>query len=258
MNSDKLTAAFDRLMRGIAHDSAKRIYSGYHELYRFGPAAIPELERRIFEADWKTPTRPEATRMQSALVSLLHDIDEARSRDVIDRLLEGDCHPAMRGILNSIRRYDENNFRVYDIHELRVLVAREIDESEDVPIHMECWLDNVPPEDLKGIERLYVIRRPPKMDFAGWYMPVLSTITVIWKDPLLHEKLFAWINRVAMERTLYHEIGHHFHGHTFGQQPEQEKEANRYADARLRITHPYLIGIVKVLQRILPRQPTRY
>ena len=257
MNTDKLKAAFDRLMRGLAHNSGKRIYSGYHELYRLGSAAVPELERRIFEADWKTLTRPDATRMQTALVSLLHDIDEARSREVIDRLLDEGCHPAARGILNSIRRYDEGNFRIHDIRGLRVLIATEIDESESVPSHLDRWLANVPPEDLSGIERLYITIKPPVQEFAGHYMPVLSTITVYWRGSLLGRKSLAWLARVFVERTLYHEIGHHFHRHTFGQQPEQEKEADRYAFARLRVTHPYLTGAAWALQRMVGRKKGR-
>lgn len=251
-DADTINAAFDTLMRGLAHGSGEQIYSGYRELYEFGHAVVPTLEQRIRQADWKAVTRPEATRMQTALVKLLHDIDEARSREIIDRLLEDGCHPSLRGVLNSIRRYDARNFRVHEVRGLRVLVAGEIEESEDVPSHMDRWLANVPPEDLAGVERLYVIKRPPKADYAGQYMPVLSTITVIWKDPLLAGRTMAWLNRVGVEHTLYHEIGHHFHRHTFGQQPEQEKEANRYAAARMRANHPWLTGVTGAIRRILP------
>ena len=210
-DGDTVKAAFDTLMRGLAHGSGEQTYSGYRALYEFGHPVVPELERRILQADWTTVSRPQATRMQTALVTLLHDIDEGRSRSIIDRLLEADCHPSLRGVLNSIRRYDARNFRIHEVRGLRVLVAREIDEADDVPSHMDRWLANVPPEDLSGIVRLYVIKRPPKADYAGKYMPVLSTITVIWAEPLLGGKTMARLARFGVEHTLYHEIGHHVH-----------------------------------------------
>ncbi len=251
-DADTVKAAFDTLMRGLAHGSGEQTYSGYRALYEFGHAVVPALEQRILQADWKTVTRPDATRMQTALISLLHDIDEVWSRSIIDRLLEAGCHPSLRGVLNSIRRYDGRNFKVHQVRGLRVLVAREIDEPDDVRSHMDRWLANVPPEDLSGIERLYVIKRPPKADYAGQYMPILSTITVIWKDPLLGGKTMEWLTRIGIEHTLYHEIGHHVHRHTFGQQPEQEKEANRYAAARMREIHPWLARVTAAIRRILP------
>jgi hypothetical protein len=247
VDSEQIEAAFGKLMRGLAHMSGALSYSGYRELYECGPTVVPALERRIFQADWETITRPEATRMQTALVSLLHDIDETRSRNVIDSLLAQDCHPALRGALESIRRYDGRNFRNHEIRDVRVLVAKEIDESEDVPFHMARWLANVPLRDLAGIVRLYVVPRSPVQDAAGHYMPVLSTITVYWINSFLGSKSLASLARISMEHTLYHEIGHHVHRHTFGQQPEQEKEANRYATARLRVTHPFFAAAVRAI-----------
>ena len=250
MDSERIEATFGKLMRGLAHMSGELIYSGYRELYELGPAAVPALERRIFQANWKTVTRPEATRMQTALVSLLHDIDEARSRDVIGRLLEQDCHPALRGALQNISRYDGSNFRTREIRGVPVLVAREIDVSEDVPFHMERWLANVPTGDLGGIVRIYVVPRRLMQDAAGYYMPFLSTITVYWKDSRLGSKSLAWLARVSVEHTLYHEIGHHIHRHTFGQDPEQEKEADRYANARLSVSHPFLTAAARAIARV--------
>ncbi|MBE9557677.1 MAG: hypothetical protein IMF08_12535 [Proteobacteria bacterium] len=195
--------------------------------------------------------------MQTALVSLLHDIDEARSRSVIDRLLAQDCHPALRGVLQSIRRYDDRNFRTHEIRGVRVLVAREIDESEGVPFHMERWLANVPRGDLAGIVRLYVVLRPPVQDVAGYYMPVLSTITVYWKVSLVGSKALARLARISVEKTLYHEIGHHVHRHTFGRQPEQEKEADRYAYARLRVSRPFLTAAVRAIRLVVRPKANR-
>ena len=251
MNKDASEAAFDKLMRGLGHRSPKRIYSGYRELYQLGAAVIPDLERRIFEMDWKTLSRPELTRIQGALVSLLHDIDETRSREVIDQLIRDGCHPVTQSILRSILRFDQGNFRQYEIRGLRILESKDIEQEEHVPHYLDRWLANVPQEDLAGIDRLYVITPPPKADYAGKYMPILATVTMIWGNPFLGWKPPAWFTRFDMEHTLYHEIGHHVCEHTFGQDPEQERQANRYAAARLRITHPYFAWSAKLIRRVL-------
>jgi hypothetical protein len=251
VDSERIEAAFGKLMRGLVDNSGEPTYAGYRELYELGLAVVPALERRISQADWTAVTLPLATRMQSALVSLLHDIDEARSRDVIARLLEQECHPALRSVLQIIRRYDSRNFRTHEICGVPVLVAKDLAESRDVPFHMERWLANVPPGDLHDIVRLYVVPRPPVDDKAGYYMPVLSTITVYWNDSLLGSKLLAWLARLSVERTLYHEIGHHVHGHTFGQQSEQEKEANRYARERFKVSHPLLTKAARAIALVI-------
>ncbi len=253
-DTDAVKAAFDKLMRGLAHGFGEQTYSGYRTLYEFGHAVVPALEQRILEADWTAVTRPEATRMQTALVTLLHDIDEARSRDVIDRLLTDGCHPALRGALNSIRRYDGRNFKVHELRGLRVFIDNGIDHSEAVRFHLDRWLSNVPATDLWGITRLYILPVPPVPDHAGLYMPILSTITVYWRASLLWGLPPGWLERLLMERTLYHEIGHHVHRHEFGQQPEQEREADRYAYERLRLSRPFLVFIAQVIRRVLPRR----
>lgn len=254
---ERIQAAFDKLMRGLAHMSGELTYAAYRELYERGPSVIPLLEQRILQADWQSVTRPEATRMQTALVSLLHDIDEARSRTVIGWLLARDCHPSLRGALQSILRYDGRNFRTHSIRGVRVFVANEIDASEDVPRHIDRWLANVPQEDLAGISRLYVVRRPDVADIAGYYMPVLSTITVYWSKALFGNDWLTGFLRLFTEHTLYHEIGHHVHRHTFGQQPEQEKEADRYAARRLRAHHPFLAAVARPLSRFVDCKPYR-
>ncbi len=259
-DAEAIKAAFDKMMRGLAHGSGDQTYAGYRALYEVGHAVVPELEQRIMQADWNTVSRTDTTRMQTALVTLLHDIDEARSRDVIDRLLHAGCHPSLRGVLNSIRRYDSSGFWVHDIRGLRVLVSREIDESEDVFAHLDLWLASVPIEDLAGIMRLHVVRSPPEADYAGQYMPILSTITVIWEEPVFGGRILERLVRFGVEKTLYHEIGHHVHRHSFGRQPEQEKEADRYAAARMRANYPWLAGVAGVIRRLLPagfcrRQP---
>lgn len=250
-NTDPSEAAIQKLLRGLAHSAADLIYAGHREIYRLGEAAIPALERHIFQADWTNLGRPELTRMMTGLISVLHDIDEARSRPAIARIIDNGCHPAIQAILRSIERFDKSKFRIHEIHEVRIFESKDIEIAERIPRHLEQWLGNVPPADLTGIERLYVIRKPAKADYAGQYTPVLSTITLIWEYPPLRWKWVDWLSRAGMEHTLYHEIGHHTLGHTFGQDPQQEKEADRYASKRLRITHPCLVWVARLVKPLV-------
>ena len=149
-DAEGVKAAFDTIMRGLSRGPGEQIYSGCRALWEFGHTMVPALEQRLQQADGATVSRPDATRMQTSLATLPHDIDEARSRKVIDWLLGENGHPALRGVLNSIRRYDGRNFTVHEILGRRVFVAKEIDKFEEVASHMGRWLADAPPEDLIG------------------------------------------------------------------------------------------------------------
>jgi hypothetical protein len=84
-------------------------------------------------------------------------------------------------------------------------------------------------EDLKEIERIYILRSE---DLSVWgsYTPILYKIKVVWDNPSSRWSPMSWVNNFIIESTLYHEIGHHVHRHTFGQDPDQEREADKYSD----------------------------
>jgi hypothetical protein len=88
-------------------------------------------------------------------------------------------------------------------------------------------------------------------DKAGSYMPILFTIDLVWCNPFSRHDPFSWILLQKIERTLYHEIGHHVHRHSIGQIPEQEQEADAYARRLMKIGHPVLGKISYGIQKIL-------
>lgn len=254
--SAQIEAAFGKFLRGLAHMSGPHINAGYRELYELGTVVVPALEERIYQADWKTLSRPEATHVQTTLVRLLHDIDEARSRQVIAALLAQDCDPVLRRILQSIRRYDSENFDTHEICNVSVYLSKAICDREGIPAQLARWLANVPAQDLAGITRLYIVPDTRHHDEAGYYMPAFSTITLYWNASGLESRLQEWLACLWIEKTLYHEIGHHALGHSSGQQPEQEKEADRYAHARLRTSRPVLAALARIATRLLPSRLT--
>jgi hypothetical protein len=53
----------------------------------------------------------------------------------------------------------------------------------------------------------------------------------------------SWMKNIRTEIVLYHEIGHHVHRHTFGEDPDQEREADKYAGRIFANIHPLLFRI---------------
>ncbi len=56
---------------------------------------------------------------------------------------------------------------------------------------------------------------------------------------------------LVIESVLYHEIGHHVHRHTFGQDPDQEKEANDYSDKIMFNSSHVLYRIMRAVKKVL-------
>lgn len=251
MSKGPIEAGFDKLLRGLAYHSAEAIYTGHKELYRIGGDTIPEIERRIFQSNWKSNKKPEEVRLLTGLMNLLHDIDDARSREVAQRLIRNGCNPAIRSILRSILRFDLGDYRSHDIHGLRVFESKDIDENEQVADHLDTWLGNVPSEDAADVERLYVITAHPHTDYYGQYMPVLATIDLIWQQRDFGGAFFTRMELFSRELTLYHEFGHHACGHTFGQDPKQEKEADRYAAKLFKRAHPKTASVMAPIARLI-------
>ena len=58
----------------------------------------------------------------------------------------------------------------------------------------------------------------------------------------------AWLNNFIIENTLYHEVGHHVHRHTFGQDAEQEKQADEYSDRLMANSGHLIFRIARLLR----------
>ena len=108
----------------------------------------------------------------------------------------------------------------------------------------------MPTPDLDDIHRLYLVpRRDAIAD--GTYTPILFTIMVVWNSRLNSDNLFARPVLMSIRHTLYHEIGHHVHRHTFGQDPDQEREANQYAANLLGKQYPVLALVFRGFAKLV-------
>jgi hypothetical protein len=73
----------------------------------------------------------------------------------------------------------------------------------------------------------------------------------VWDNPYSKLNPLSWLNSFIIESTLYHEIGHHVHRHTFGQDPDQEKEANDYSDKIMLNSSHMFSRIMRAIKRVL-------
>lgn len=251
MSEEEIAAALHQLMRGLGHGGVQDTYLGYKSLYRIGAEVIPAAEELIFQRDWRTLSRPEESRILAALVSLVHDIDESASRRIIEKIKAKGCKPVVRTYLESIASFTLKGFHHYKIREIDIFESKSIGHRHRVESRLRDWLSAVPAADLAGIERIYVITFSDDKEYGGKYMPLLCHITLVWRDRHSGMGPIAWFFRLSHEKTLYHEIGHHYHDHTFGQDPEQEKQANEYAYRFMRANHPWLNRIGRALAPVV-------
>ncbi|HEX8147246.1 MAG TPA: hypothetical protein VF591_08715 [Pyrinomonadaceae bacterium] len=217
------------LIRGLAQNSLGEAYEGYKALYKVGAPAIPQVREAVLKSNWSKLKYGNEARYVSGLFSLIHDIDEAEARSVADRLKNGGCAPAVARILDSVCAFTLSDYDRYSVCGAEVFEHKRLVTRQNVRALLQRWLKNVPAEDLREVERIFILR---KEDFEGWgdYTPVLFRINIVWDNPSRRWSPMSHVNNFIIERTLYHEIGHHAHRHTFGQDPEQEEAAERYAD----------------------------
>jgi hypothetical protein len=236
-------------LRGLTQRDLSDRYESYKALFKLGPAAIPQIRELLFKSDWSEVKYPNEIRYVTGLVSLIHDLDEFESEQIRAKLLSNGCDPALGRILDSIGSFKSQDYIQYEVRGIKIFEHHQLLTKENVKRILERWLKSVPDEDLEAIERIYILRQE---DIADWgnYTPILYCINLAWNNPCSRWNPISWIDKFNMELTLYHEIGHHVHRHTFGQDPEQEDAAEKYAKRIMaqRSNH-FLSKLVRLFKR---------
>lgn len=226
--SQNISRNLRTLIRGLTQDNVKEMYEGYRSLFQIGSAVIPQVRDAVLKSDWSKVKYANEIRYVSGLVNLIHDLDEVEAGRVTDQLKSNGCDPAVAHLLDSIRRFTLADYTQYDVCGVKIFEHKKLAARQNVRAALEQWLKNVPGQDLTDVQRLYVLRRED-LKSSGNYTPILYQINLVWDNPSSWWSPMSWINNYIIETTLYHEIGHHVHRHTFGQEPEQEKEAESYS-----------------------------
>ena len=100
----------------------------------------------------------------------------------------------------------------------------------------------IPSEDIEGIKRINI---SPVDDLfygvLGTYTIVSSHIHITWCNPYSIVNPLFWLSLKAIQKTLYHEIGHHAKKHSLHSNILlREDEAEDYASLMLKRYHPVL------------------
>lgn len=215
-------------LRGLTQGDVSDRYESYKALFRLGPAVIPQIRELIFKSNWSRVKYPNEIRYVAGLVNLIHDLDESQSEQIRAELIRNGCDPTLGRILDSIGSFKSDDYIHYEVRGIKIFQHMKLVAQQNVKRRLERWLKSIPDKDLETIERIYILR---KEDLAalGDYTPILYCINLSWDNPSATWNPVSWLNNFTIERTLYHEIGHHVHRHTFGQDPEQEEAADKYA-----------------------------
>ncbi len=244
-----ISRSLKTLIRGLTQDDATEMYKAYKALFAVGPAAIPQIREAIFKVKWSSVKYPNEIRYIAGLATLIHDLDESESEKIRIELMGSGCGPVVARILNSIGSFTLKNFIRYDVRRVKIFEHKRLVTRQNVKQRLEHWLKPVPSEDLDQIDRIYVL---PKSDLEalGTYKPVLFCINLAWDNPSPRWSPMSWMNNFIIEGALYHEIGHHVHRHTFGQDPEQEAGAENYANRIMAgSSSHFLFRLARVLKR---------
>lgn len=248
MHSDEaIKAEIQRLLRGATQPSQDDMYQAHRALYLMGQAAIPELRNSVLGHDFRKVDFPERTVMVSALVGVIHDIDETVSRQIVEQIKKKGCHPTIRSALDSVCRFNADEYARYDVLGIPVFESKKIGVEQRIAFYLARWLRNVPASHIEDIERLYAVPYEEGLEYHGYYVPGLTAVTLVWENSFGRRNPLGFLDRFLIERTLYHEIGHHFHRHESGQDSEQERQADQYATGILMRAHPILFRTIRPL-----------
>lgn len=245
-SSQAIRSALKTLLRGLTQNNLGEIFAGHKALYKVGAPAIPHIHEAIQRSNWARIRFPNEIRYITGLLSVLHDIDEVESRKTAKQLKQNGCDVSIAHILDSVCRFTVADYGQYTVSGIPIFEHKRLSVKHPVRPRLERWLKNIPAEDLSTIERIYVLRRED-LDALGTYTPILCSINVMWDNPCARLNPVSWVNLFNIESTLYHEVGHHIHRHTFGQHEDQEKAANKYSDRIMANSHHLPFKILRVL-----------
>lgn len=253
---DTVSSSLRTLTRGLAQGSNEEIYKSHRELFMHGESVIPAIEEQILSQSWDDINYGAQLNILSGLLSLVNDINEKRARVIGEIIREKGCSNIVESRIRSITEFTLNEFESCPISGVNIYLSKKLDGKNRIKKKMARWLSMVPVNDLEEVERIYLIPETNE-DHRGTYMPILCNIMVEWDVSVSYFNPLSYIFLFQIEKTLYHEIGHHVHRHTFGQDPDQEREANRYAVNILKKSHPLLRNIVGAVKTVFGKRKVR-
>ncbi len=247
-----LETVINQLKRGLVSRHYPTKAKAYKKLYEAGTKSIPLLLRELEHIEFNKNYRPEVLVLATGLLVILHDLDEEISEKFVRKAIAEKCDDTTARSFNSILRFKRSNFLEAKVGNTLILEDKTIDGRYQATKHILKWLETVPREDFEGVPRIYIIPYETHYDFAGYYLPFLGVITIVWYTNNHPRHPIQPLNHFLKQLTLYHEIGHHYHKHIEGgSMPEQEEEADAYAVKMSGNAHPKLKKFVIFIKMLL-------
>ena len=236
-------------MHALMQNSHKAIYLNYRKLYDKGNDSLPILIESITQHNWSKIENQKEIRVLSGVLTLINDIDENICQETANQLLKQDVTIAVKQCINSILSFSLEHYSSHIINNIPFYISKELN-NQKILDKINKWISIVPHEDLKNLDRFYIIADNESYSYSGTYTPVLSFIRIVWHIDKNDNFLKQFISSLSTEKTFYHEIGHHKHDHTFGYDEKQEDEADEYSKIFMRKNHPILAAIVRTINMI--------
>ncbi|MHB8791276.1 MAG: hypothetical protein ACYDBT_15515 [Desulfobulbaceae bacterium] len=249
---NEIRTSIKTLSRGLMHADYSVAFRGYKSLYEQGIHAIPPLRDIILGIDWSNSKYKELARYVAGVFSLIHDIDESEANRICSTVATNGCPQYIQSLFQSTCSFSTEHFLRYKVCGVEIFEHGKIQKKCEIKKHIEHWLKSIPAGDLSEISRLYIVPREEiDTNAAGTYTPGLFKIVLLWDNNFKENSLPFKMLSLLTEQTLYHEIGHHMHRHTFHQHTaDKEKEADGYASKIMRENHCILCIIAKLLHKI--------
>jgi hypothetical protein len=262
MTTDPRTLV-DRLLRGVSGNHVATVRDAWRDLLRQGRASVAAVRERLYTIAWADPWEDAGeinssrlmTEYLGILLALLHELDPAIFRDEIDRLSNAELNPVHRRTVEFLSRRCPEAPVASIGPGIPVYVSDDIADKSKVIDYLRKW-SRTRDLGLEDVTRIDVIAANPQLDYLGRYQVRFSGIVLTWQSDQV-KSFRIWLQDLVNEITFYHEVGHHACGHVEGgQDPEQEREANRYAWKMLKNARPFTylgLRIVRIPFRFMAK-----
>jgi hypothetical protein len=180
----EIKAELKKLLAAIAHENYREAMKPYKALYIVGSPTVPFISDVLFGLDLSETA---SSRMKSkvemsyatVLVSLIHDIDENEAKKIAQQLIQKGCRDSIKQRLKSILEFSFDDFYQYEISGVKIFEYKQIKTQFNIRSTIEKWFRNVAEDDLKEIDRIYIINRTEFQEYAGYYRPIFYYINVV-------------------------------------------------------------------------------
>jgi hypothetical protein len=226
---------------GIMQNSPEQIYQAHRNLYERGNEVLPALEELLLNKAWQDVKHGPQIVYLTGVLNVIHDINENHAKEVVAKIKQAGASVIVDRRISAITNFTVKNFCVSEISNVKVFVSKKLKNHSQIRRKFDDWFNNVPPDDIGGLSRLYIV---PSYYNYGDYTPILCKLVIGWDTSISYINPFSWLWLFSTERTFYKEIGHHAFKHSFEKDVDEKSEADRYSYELMCKSRPIFMAVV--------------